>query len=100
MHSATKSNRTPNHCSECGRATSLDNSSVLAARIAEFCRWYGWMIVKRQNKFFFDFFIEWRQLKAAGGEARVEGDVSYPAVGMLIFASCPAVVSQTGSAFF
>jgi hypothetical protein len=32
-------------------------------------------------------FIDWQQLKAAGGEARVGGDVSNPAVGMLIFAS-------------
>ena len=49
---------------------------------------------------FFDLVIDWQQLKAAGGEARVGGDVSNPAVGMLIFASYLAVGSQVGSHLF
>jgi len=63
-------------------------------------RWYGWDIVNRQRNFFFEFFIDSQELRAAGGEARVGGDMSYPAVGMLIFASCLDVVIPTGSHLF
>jgi len=70
------------------------------ARAADGQRWYGWDNVNRQRNFFFEFFIDYHQLKAAGGEARVEGDLSYPAVDMLIFASCPTVSNRTGSPSF